>query len=526
MANKEGVVRGVINFADVAGSAGLGNHYLEEWSKGIRFIDIFLQRVREMRTLDHVVAFVHPANHEALKEVLDFYSIQIIEIPGLAPYAQNQERVISSRKWSYQNWTGCPSSLSIFDEIVAMGMVGYFAELTNPSKLVYLTPETPFFNPQAADLMVESSGKNFEDMQFDVLCQPLPMGISAFVISKERLKELSSKSVWMPGQILMAPEVKVPIKMRSAMGFPKLDNERRSFLLRSQRDLRRLQAWSGKFEEMADLEEYPKEIQLEVTSTPHHARCRLPELQPSEEMTIEAVQSLLEDVTQIDDMLVSIGDLGSLWHYSKREELRQLLLAHRPYGVHVVFDARDVFDNLELFDVWVESQFDIITIRLTSLGDTAEELAVHEETISQLVKKHITQTSRTILNFELHKFHDNWKMIDTLQKWVDQHRISFNWVGYNDYAGQLDHEVKLPVYSPRKRGPCQKVLNQMHILPNGDVTACRQDFSAKTILGNVEKNNIMEIWSNEVSSQIRSVTKNNCTQATELCVGCRQSFFV
>jgi radical SAM protein with 4Fe4S-binding SPASM domain len=526
MSNKEGAVRGIINFVDPNGSAGLGCHYMEEWVKGSRFIDIFLQRIREMRSLDHVVAFTHPNNSQELKDILDFYSIQMIENPGLNPYADNQARIISSRKWSYQNWAGCPSAYSIFDEIIAMGMVGYFTELTNPAKLVYFTPETPFFNPQAADLMVEKLNNVYEDMEFDFLCQHLPMGISAFAIGQKQLKQLNSKSVWQPNQLLMSPKAKVPIKVRSAMGFPKLDNERRSFLLRSKRDLKRLQHWNGTFDDMCELDDLPKEIQLEVTSSPHNDLCKLPSLPNFDDMPIEHIASILQTREQIDDLLLTIGDLGNLANYTQLDQLLELLTQSRPYGVHLIFDAHYVFNHIEKFRKWVQAGFDIITIRLTSLGTSPEDLVPYESLVASLSQDFCHTTINTVLNFELQKYHNNWKMIDAVQSWVDEYKISFNWVGYNDYAGQLKDNIKLPVYSPRERGPCQKVLNQMHILPNGDVSSCRQDFSGKTILGNALETSPMEVWKGKAFCNLRKETQNNWACATELCSSCKQSFFV
>lgn len=525
--NREGIVRGMINLTQPLGSAELGVHYLNFLSGETTYLEYFLMKIKEIRSIDHIVAFVRPQTESSVLELLNFYSIQVIEIPEHHQiYPVGHRRILASRKWGYQNWAGCPNNYTIFDEIINMGLVGFFKELTNPNKLAYFTPETPFIDAKSTDMMIQRLGEQFEDMTFDYLCRPLPMGLSPFLIGEKSLSTLSDTEVWIPKSLIMTSQSKMPIKIRSAMGFPKLDNERRNFLLRSKRDLRRLQAWNGNFDDMKDLDEVPREIQLEVNTQTHHEAARLPQLPPIPDMAPEQVRSILQDAVQIDDILFTIGDLGNLWHYSHRETLRELLKEIRPYGVHVVFDAVDVFANLDIFRLWVDSDFDIITIRLDALGKNGEDLDVYEPTIKKLMAEFQAPDGRTVLNFEVRKYHDNWKMIHTIQKWHSTYGIAFSWPGYNDYAGQLNHDIRLPVYAPRKRGPCQKLLNQMHILPNGNVTACRQDFSGKTILGNVLQQSIQEVWDSPNFKQLRDRTKEDPLNVTPLCGACRQSFFV
>ena len=203
MTNIEGASRGLINLYDLNGSNGLGNHYLEEWTPGVTFLDFFLKRVKMVKGLDQVVAYLHP-NFARLAPVLESHEIQPIILPDLSPYATVHPRVIASRKWSYQTWKGCPFEYTIFDEIVAMGFVGHFKELTKPAKMAYFTPEAPFFNPQATEVFLQKLGSEVEQKSMQILYQPTPLGLSSFCMGAKVMEDLSASSVWLPKDYISA----------------------------------------------------------------------------------------------------------------------------------------------------------------------------------------------------------------------------------------------------------------------------------------------------------------------------------
>jgi radical SAM protein with 4Fe4S-binding SPASM domain len=473
-----------------------------------------------------VSAFTRTDTPDLVSELLNKYKIQELRGYEIKPYANGHDRMISSRKWSYQNWLGCPMNVSIFDELMPMGLAGQFVEQVKPQTLVCFSPEMPFFLPEAVEKMISVSGDYFEDFYLELLAMFVPMGVSPIVISSRALDSLKANSVWLPKDFFATTATTYTIKVRSALNFPKFDNDRRNFLLRSERDHRRLKKWNGIFDELDPDEGQPKEIQLEVTSIPHHENCRLPKLPSQPDMTLRMIKNILADAREVRDLLLTIGDLGSLAHYVHLDELRTLLIKERPYGVHVIFDAQAVFDDIVYYGEWFTSGFDIITIRLTSLGKTPQELEKYKEQIKLITELYVQSNINTVLNFELHKYHDNWRMIETLQAWVDEFKIAFSWTSNNDYAGQVNTEIPLPVYAPKKCGPCQKILNQLHILPDGSVTPCRQDFSGKSVWGNITRNSLQEIWDNEHFSKARDLTNKNPREVTTLCNSCHQSFYV
>lgn len=525
MSNVSNIVRGLIHLMDPAGSSGLGNHYLEEWHDGTTFLEVLLKNVKACHNIDHVVAYVHPELPQKARDLLEFYSVQPIELPDLKSYAGGHDRIISSRKWGYQNWNGSPTRCSIYDETMPMGLVGHFNELTSPSKMVVFSPEMPFVNPQATDHMIKEVSKDYEETRYDVLAMYYPMGMSPLVISGKALKDLETYKVWLPQSFFALKIARYPIKMRSFLHFPKLDNERRSFMLRSRRDVERLRAWNGKIEDMKPLDDRPREIQLELTSTPHDPKCRLPQLKETEPIALSTFKQMLQQCQHIDDLLLTIGDLGRLHGHPQLNEIRELLMEHKPYGVHAIFEASDVFEDIIAFGDWFCSGFDIITIRLTSMADDPDELRSQEDKIALISKLYIKSELNTVINFEIHKYAENWRSIHVIQEWEYRYGISFTWTGYNDYAGQLP-SGELPTYSPRKRGPCEKLLHQLHLLPNGEITLCRQAFEARESLGRFPDQSILDLWGSTELQHYRDETVKEPEKCHQLCAQCKHSHFV
>ena len=241
-------------------------------------------------------------------------------------------------------------------------------------------------------------------------------------------------------------------------------------------------------------------------------------------MPVDKLESLLEQICKIDDALVTIGDLGNLWEYSHLQELKQLLRTHKPYGTHVILEGKFALENFEELNTWLELQLDIVTIRLTSLGYENSDLEVHENFIREINRRYLNPTYHTIINFELYKFHDNWRQIEVLQRWKQLYGLRFSWNSFNNYCQQSGYTSNLPEYYP-EQGACQKLNHQMHILPDGKVTACRQDFLGKKLIGNAFDTTLLENWN---SSPLKALRQSNTPQAcpTELCDKCHHGFYV
>lgn len=64
-------------------------------------------------------------------------------------------------------------------------------------------------------------------------------------------------------------------------------------------------------------------------------------------------------------------------------------------------------------------------------------------------------------------------------------------------------------------------LERMHILANGDVILCCQDWRHTIVLGNIKENTIMEIWNSEKYNDLRNSIYKEGVEAPELCKNCK-----
>ena len=64
-------------------------------------------------------------------------------------------------------------------------------------------------------------------------------------------------------------------------------------------------------------------------------------------------------------------------------------------------------------------------------------------------------------------------------------------------------------------------IERMHILSNGDVIFCCQDWKHTIVLGNIKKNTISEIWNGQQYNDVRESLYNVKTNGPEICKRCK-----
>ena len=68
---------------------------------------------------------------------------------------------------------------------------------------------------------------------------------------------------------------------------------------------------------------------------------------------------------------------------------------------------------------------------------------------------------------------------------------------------------------------CRLLWSQVAILWNGDVTPCNYDFDGKSVIGNVNKNSIKDIWNCPKMIRIRNCHSSGNFTKVECCKYCR-----
>ncbi|MBE6153640.1 MAG: radical SAM protein [Firmicutes bacterium] len=67
----------------------------------------------------------------------------------------------------------------------------------------------------------------------------------------------------------------------------------------------------------------------------------------------------------------------------------------------------------------------------------------------------------------------------------------------------------------------KRPLERMHILSNGNVILCCQDWSHQTIIGNIRNNTISEIWNSTKYNTFRKMVYSKNVEAPEICKNCK-----
>lgn len=95
------------------------------------------------------------------------------------------------------------------------------------------------------------------------------------------------------------------------------------------------------------------------------------------------------------------------------------------------------------------------------------------------------------------------------RKFCEDNHMSFNFWGYLDRAGnvkrQLNHVMITEDDERKKIYTCaqSRHVERMHILVDGTVILCCQDWRREYVLGSVTKNTLQEIWESEEYERIR-----------------------
>lgn len=136
----------------------------------------------------------------------------------------------------------------------------------------------------------------------------------------------------------------------------------------------------------------------------------------------------------------------------------------------------------------------------------------------------LLRSPRLKVNIQVVALKDNVKEVTTLRRLWEHKADRLIFRQAQDWAGQVTIPNK--AYSPhfKKRKfwpPCLYLWDQLSIYWDGTMPACHLDYEAKQIIGNVNRQNITDIWEGSVLKDLRQ--KHNAGQRDQipLCRQCR-----
>ncbi len=533
---------GIIDFTLPITSAEFELRYYDTAFQGLSFLEIFLDRVSKVPGIDNLVAVVHSEVEGRVMPYLSRYSsIKALAVPamGAAIRYLNHPCLTKSIKWCHQSFRGGALDATIYDDVMPMELLRDLSGQVYPKSLIYFTPEFPLFDVEYATQLLDNREDDKHQLLLKVRASVL--GASPAVIPWAGLKLLQTAR-WTPlANFRPNPGGDGAMIMRDSVYHDRdTDLKRGSLILRSRRDGRRLTQllrylgankleWTtrnlvaGLQTEAVALEDLPREVDVELNSLGYTASCKLPSLREGPEMDFALFEKLYVEVCSWEDGLLTIGDLGDVLKYSRLGDLRQLVKGKRPWGLHMIWNAETLLEMSPLPLEWMEIPFDILTLRVTPLSYSRKYKMIDIEPVilelSRIYNKSDYQAP--VLHIEMNKHEANWRDAKPIFDWASKYCTSFNLVGFNDYAGQIQSEPGTFHYVPRPRYPCEKLLYQMYVLPDGTVPLCKQDFKGSMAFGNVRDRTLKEIWNDEKLLSLRTRQLAGEFHTTELCGRCK-----
>lgn len=548
MAEKKQLVIGMIDFTSHQSTLGREIQYFHEAKSGRTYLEHFLQKVMQVQGVDRFIAFIHQQLEEKLTPYLIRYeSIEKAVLPEyeIVTFYNNYEQTKKSRKWCYQSTRGGNYDMTVFDELLPMDMIKDLVKQIDCQALVHFHPEMPFFDVEVCSNMIRCSKSMDENKLvkkglecFPLLIDPDILGCSPSIITNFGIKTLKDKN-WGPYQALRPSPSKDGAFLVRKIIEKEPDHQffRTNLLLRTKRDRLRLEKmiqklpeseWVGKnFSKMDALQvdelfdELPREIDVELGSGSLLPQERFPVVERGE-LDISVLEKLIEETCDWEDALLTLCNQSDFFGYSKLNELKKFLESgHRPFGLHLWWDAKSMLEHVSEAMDWMQMDVDIITLNFTSLGfDPEVQLADLEPSFAELFKFHSSLKNPPCLHLETHKYEENWRDFEVLHTWALKYTLSYNWVPCNDFAGQVQRPDYITLFEPRHRYPCEKLKFQCFVQPDGEVSLCKQDIFNKFSQGNVRDSSLQEIW---VNAQRRSLLKQhakNDYSGCDLCEKC------
>ncbi len=152
-----------------------------------------------------------------------------------------------------------------------------------------------------------------------------------------------------------------------------------------------------------------------------------------------------------------------------------------------------------------------------------DKLPLIEEKIKYLTKRRKTnpfvQVSTTVTQRDtkedIEKFKQKWN------QYVDLVTVGLtSWSRIAKFRPDIYKILGITPDQNRSYLPCQDILTKMCVYSNGDITVCCSDAEGKLTVGNVLKDNMIDLWRSEVYRGLRLLLTNMRMDMLDLCKDC------
>jgi len=247
-------------------------------------------------------------------------------------------------------------------------------------------------------------------------------------------------------------------------------------------------------------------------------------------MDMKLYKKIIDNCARLDIKLITLSFFGE--PFLDKKIIEKIKYA-KEKGMNVGFYSNASLLTEKLAKDVVEAKLDNITISFDGATKKTYErirknlkFEATKKNILNLIniKKKLNKKSPKI-NLVLVELEENKKEIGDFYREWEEKVDSINIINMRNWANDIQKEGTKESFhfnKKIKRKPCALIWLKMIVDWNGDVVLCCDDWNHSTILGNLKKQTIEEIWKGDKLKKIREAHKKGEFNNVPLCAGCNK----
>lgn len=277
---------------------------------------------------------------------------------------------------------------------------------------------------------------------------------------------------------------------------------------------------------------YPWGVDIGVTNlcNAECIMCPHSKLKKMGTMDIKLYKKIIDNCKKLNIKVITLSFFGE--PFLDKELIEKIRYA-KEKGMQVAFYSNASLLNEEWANKIVNSGLDSITISFDGYSKETYE-KIRKKLKFDIVKKNILNLIETRekmkkanpkINLVLVELEENKKEIKKFYKEWGKKVDSINIINMRNWANDIKKEGTKESFhfnKKMKRKPCALIWMKMVVDWNGDVVLCCDDWNHSTVLGNLKKQTIEEIWKGDKLKKIREAHMKGEFWKVPLCSGCNK----
>ncbi len=442
-----------------------------------------------------------PADSSRVKHLLGDLSYEFLPVERTgSPAGENFARL---RKWAVNSWQGGLGGATVFSEECLPASMLAVAKKADAGAVIKMSAHGPLADADLAARMARDYDPNLM-----VKLSNSPPGLGVEIYSADLAARMAKSGGSMDD--ILRLDLERPVREPSVMGiFTLAANEaaftRARFLGDTARSFALLEALHARFgEEWINVPaveivrayesdaalarwEFPREVEIEVTTAweaDSPFRTAIGE-RPAAHMEPELFARILENLSGVDDLCVTLGGNGDPLLHPELEALLNAAEVYGTFGLHIHTDGQAI--DHHMVEILPASRVDVVSVALDAATEETYKRIKGKGSLADVSKRIDTLIRATdgkgpvvVPAFTLQEANRAEQ-----EDFFKTRYASIGWTvirRQDDFAGRIPGKVPLPLTLGR-RGVCEHLLERMYVAADGGIGACVQDYDASLDAG-------------------------------------------